>query len=303
MVNTRPNRAREVMVLPEDHPDREALDNWILYLRSAGRTEPTINAFLWRIQSFALTVPSLLEATTEDMIRYIADRRTTNAAETRRAIRTCFRSFYRWATRTKRIAEDPALDLPSVNVPRKVSRIAPDLDLQYALAEATTPERAMVLLARDACLRLGELTELHTDHREGNALRVLGKGEHTRIVPLSAELLDTLLQLEHTQGPGYYFPSRTGGPMHRQSVHKIIKRVTGWHPHALRHAGATAAFKGTGDLRAVQELLGHASIATTQRYVHVGEEEVRRAANAAALLPLETTGDIVHATDRFRRAS
>jgi len=56
--------------------------------------------------------------------------------------------------------------------------------------------------------------------------------------------------------------------MHRVAVERRIQRATGWNPHSLRHVGATAAYEATGDLRAVQEFLGHASLATTERYLH-----------------------------------
>lgn len=306
MPNNSPNRAREISAPLTSESDRELLRSWSMYLESGGRTQGTVDAFLWRMQSFAATVPSLLEASTEDCIKYIAARRRSNAAETRRAIRTCLRSFYRWALKTKRIAEDPTEDLPTVKVPRQVGRVAPDVDLATALEHASAPERAMVLLARDACLRLSELTTLRTEHRHDDVLRVTGKGEHTRMVPLTPALLDVLMLLERMQGDGYYFPGRHGAEhMHTQSVHKIIKRVTSWHPHALRHAGATAAFRATGDLRAVQELLGHASVATTQRYIHVGEEQVRRAAQAGALLSGDAADGtrLLTPTPRLRRAS
>jgi site-specific recombinase XerD len=71
--------------------------------------------------------------------------------------------------------------------------------------------------------------------------------------------------------------------MHPQSVNKIITRVTGWNPHSLRHAAATVAYEGTHDLRAVQELLGHSSLATTERYLHVRVDQVRAAVNATRL--------------------
>lgn len=305
MPNVSPNKAREVSAPLNCESDRQLLRIWAMYLESGGRTQGTVDAFLWRMQSFAQTVPSLLEATGEDCIRYIAARRRSNAAETRRAIRTCLRSFYRWAVKTKRLAEDPTEELPAVKIPRQVGRVAPDVDLQGALAAATLHEQAMVLLARDGCLRLSELTTLRSEHREDDVLRVRGKGEHVRIVPLTPALFEVLMRLERMQGEGFYFPGRGTEHMHAQSVHKIIKRVTGWHPHALRHAGATAAFRASGDLRAVQELLGHASVATTQRYIHVGEEQVRRAALSGALLG----GDIVDgarllpAVPRLRRAS
>ena len=119
--------------------------------------------------------------------------------------------------------------------------------------------------------------------RNGDVLTVLGKGDKERFVDANDPLLVALRTLEQEQPYGFYFPGDTGGHLHPQSVHKIIKRVTGWNPHSLRHAGATAAYRATLDLRAVQELLGHGSLATTQRYLHVTNEARRRAAHATVL--------------------
>ena len=79
------------------------------------------------------------------------------------------------------------------------------------------------------------------------------------------------------------FPGRFGGHMHPQSLNKVITRVTGCNPHSLRHAAATAAYEGTHDLRAVQEFLGHSSLETTQRYLHVRADQIRAAASATSL--------------------
>lgn len=91
-------------------------------------------------------------------------------------------------------------------------------------------------------------------------------------------------RLEWRTGPGrYYFPGRFGGALHPMSVNKIITRHTGWNPHSLRHAGATAAYNSTRDMRAVQLMLGHASLATTQRYLHVDEDGMHAAALGTSL--------------------
>lgn len=95
--------------------------------------------------------------------------------------------------------------------------------------------------------------------------------------------LTRLQALEESQPFGRYFPGATNGHLHPQSVHKIIKRLTGWNPHSLRHAGATAAYRGTRNLRAVQEMLGHASLATTERYLHITSTERRDAALATVI--------------------
>ena len=75
-----------------------------------------------------------------------------------------------------------------------------------------------------------------------------------------------------------------GPHMHPMSVNKIITRITGWNPHSLRHAGATAAYNETHDLRGVQEMLGHASLAVTERYLHLDDASRRRVAAATEII-------------------
>ena len=104
------------------------------------------------------------------------------------------------------------------------------------------------------------------------------------LVRMVNEDLAAALHAIEAPGQRFYFPGLRGPHMHPQSVHKIIQRLTGFNPHALRHAGATAAYNATRDLRAVQEMLGHASLATTQRYLHLDAEALRRVADATRIV-------------------
>lgn len=254
------------------------LGNYVSYLYAAGRGVGTAKVYLNRLHGLRMQHPDLTAVTTDNLIDYLADRRTTHAAETRKGMRTTFRSFYAWTFQQGITPTDPAYPLPKISIPATVPRMAPDDLVQLALITADTQLTGMVMLARFGCLRLSELTTLRTDHRQGDMLRITGKGEKQRLVPINDQLMHSLLTLEREQGDGFYFPGRWGGSLHPQSVNKIITRKLGTNPHSLRHAGATAAYNATGDLRAVQLLLGHSSIATTQRYLHVGMDAVRRAA-------------------------
>lgn len=253
------------------------LNQYRTHLLSQGLGIGTANLYTRRIAQLALTTPHLYQVTTEDLQKFLAQRRAL-AAETRKSMRSAFRSFYAWTHATGRTPTDPAYPLKAIPVPVGVPRVAPDYAVQAGLITADEHLTAMILLARFGCLRLTELTTLHTRQREHDLLRIRGKGEKTRLVPANDELLHALVTLEHRQGAGYYFPGRTGPHLHPVSVNKIITRHLGLNPHSLRHAGATAAYRATGDLRAVQMLLGHSSLATTQRYLHSNIDDVRRAA-------------------------
>lgn len=224
----------------------------------------------------------LSTATIDDLEGVLARRRHLSA-ETRKSQLASWRVFYGWAQQRGLRADNPTIALASIRVPVRVPRVAPDDDIQQALIGATPRDRALVLLARYACLRLTELTTLHMRARDGERLRVLGKGDKERIVYVNEPLMFALHRLETTLEFGYYFPGANGGHMHPMSVNKIITRLTGWNPHSLRHAGATAAYNATGDLRGVQEMLGHSSLATTQRYLHLDDDARRRVAAATIM--------------------
>lgn len=207
------------------------------------------------------------------------------AAETRHSILASWKLFYRWACAKRYVLIDPTTLLDPIPVPPRMPKVAPDAAITAALDGATPRDRALVMLGRYACLRLSEITTLSMRDRQGDTLRIRGKGDRERIVYINAPLMDALARLERILPRGAYFPGETDGHLHPQSVHKIVKRVTGWNPHALRHAGATAAYRATGDLRAVQDMLGHASLATTQRYLHLTDDARRRVAAATEILP------------------
>lgn len=255
------------------------LKKYANHLHSAGLARGTVEQRVAHIRTLARRLGNPLDLTTADLEAELAVMREQGrAAETRKSVRASYRSFYKWSLGCGLIGADPAASLRPIRIPVTVPRVAPDCDLQYALITATTHEKAMIMLARFACLRLSEMSSLHTRHREGDRLRITGKGDKQRIVYLNEEVLHALLDLERAQGSGFYFPGRFGGHMHPAAVNKIITRKTGWNPHSLRHAGATAAYKATRDLRSVQLMLGHASMATTQRYLQPDDEGLRAVA-------------------------
>ena len=251
-------------------------------MAAAGLAESTIELRIRHVRSFEAVHRNLLTATSPELEEYLA-RFRGNSAEYRKSIRSSLCKFYGWAYKHGYVDRNPADILDPIHIPRLIPRLAPDDDIQLSLVGAPDHESGMILLGRLACLRLTELSSLHERHREKDLLRVTGKGAKMRMVPINDDLMPILLRLERVNGGGYYFPGRFGGHMHPQAVNKIITRRTGWNPHSLRHAGATAAYRSTRDLRAVQELLGHASLQTTQRYLHVGMDEVRAAAAGTSM--------------------
>ncbi|MCF8605174.1 tyrosine-type recombinase/integrase [Gordonia sp. HY442] len=141
----------------------------------------------------------------------------------------------------------------------------------------------MVSLAAFAGLRRGEIATTRgdqlADDYDGPVLRVLGKGGRTRLVPLDAGIAAQIA----ARGQGWTFPGQIDGHLSPAHVGKIVSRLMpgDWTAHTLRHRFASAAYSDARDIRAVQELLGHASVRTTQIYTAV-PDGARRAAVAAA---------------------
>lgn len=257
------------------------LRDFQIHLHAASKSAGTIKKRLYDLRRMNQIVP--LQEVTRDSIEQTLAANRHLAAETRRGFLASLRMFYTWAHETGRLDTNPTTGIGTIPIPHRYPRVAPDDAIASALRRVPLDVQAMILLARYACLRLTELTELPQLAREGERLRVIGKGNKERIVYLHPHLKSTLIQIEQQQPGKYYFPGRFGGAMHPMSVNKIITRETGWNPHSLRHAGATAAYRATRDLRAVQVMLGHASLATTQRYLHVDEDGLRAVAAATEL--------------------
>ena len=209
------------------------------------------------------------------------------------------RSFHRFMLREGATADNPARGVVQPRVPRGLPRPL-SIDDMAALLDAPaegTPEglrdRAILELLYGAGLRVSELVGLDVDDvdLEGGAVRVLGKGGKEREVPLggfgreavSAYLTRGRPRMASARSRGALLLNlRSGTRLVRQSVGRIVsagaagvgidKRVT---PHTLRHSFATHLLEGGADVRVVQELLGHASVATTQVYTLVTKDHLR----------------------------
>lgn len=213
------------------------------------------------------------------------------------------RSFTTWAMREELIATDPALrlrapkaekSLPGVLQSQQLHRLLKSLE-DAAADGSPVPvrNRAMVELLYATGLRVGELAGLDLDdlNPDRRTLRVIGKGNKERTVPYgvpAAVAVDDWLRRGRPRvaaahsGPALFLGSR-GHRVDQRQVRSVVKDLfealgdtSATGPHALRHSAATHLLDGGADLRAVQEILGHSSLATTQIYTHVSVERLRR---------------------------
>jgi integrase/recombinase XerC len=205
------------------------------------------------------------------------------------AVRSCFRFLVRRGV----VEVNPAREARSPRQPRKLVSFLPideatELVDGRAVGGASRARDVAILEVLYACgLRVSELAGLDLDalDRTERTVRVLGKGRKERIVPYGAQAaraLETWLGQRGERG-GALFTNARGGRLTVRSLHTIVRRAARAagiarrvSPHTLRHTFATHLLDGGADLRAIQELLGHSRLSTTQRYTHVGAEQLMK---------------------------
>jgi integrase/recombinase XerC len=209
------------------------------------------------------------------------------------------RSLFRYLLREGRLQHDPAAGVRAPKLRRKLPHVL-DVDEAARLVEIPTEgvealrDRAAMELLYSSGLRVGELVALawrDLDLVEGS-VRVIGKGGKTRIAPVGQSACAVLRQLGDAQGgPEPAAPVFRGRLGRSLSAGTLRRRMKEWarlqgvdkrvYPHLLRHSCASHVLESSGDLRAVQELLGHADIATTQIYTHLDFQHLARVYDAA----------------------
>jgi len=260
-----------------------AIEDYLSAQRAAGAPLTTCNTRRQHLEHLARRVdadPWDLEA--DALVDYAGDQEW--ARETRRGRRSTFRSFWAWAVATGRTTDNLALSLPKVPASRPRPRPTPDHVYAEALARSTPRERLMLRLGAEIGLRRAEVAVVHSDDLEqdlvGWSLVVHGKGSKLRTVPLSPSLALALRALPR----GYAFPGDDDGHLSPRWVGKLMTNLIpeGFTMHSLRHRFATRAYALERDVFAVQELLGHASPATTRGYVVIENATLRRTVLALA---------------------
>ena len=209
------------------------------------------------------------------------------------------RGFFSWLVAEGRLDEDPAAHIDAPKTWKALPKVLDARDVELLM---DTPDRSRPVGLRDAAmlellyatgLRISELLRLRLGdlHLDAGFVRCWGKGSKERVVPLGSEadaavqryLADGRPALLEGKRSEFLFVNRDGGSLSRQGFWKRIKRygiqvgiATPLSPHVLRHSFATHLLENGADLRAVQLMLGHSDISTTQIYTHVNRERLKR---------------------------
>ncbi len=226
-------------------------------------------------------------------LAYLGTRRMAKRSIARKA--AALRRYFAWLTRTGVLAADPSSRLTAPRGEGRLPHVLKPSELESLLGEeagagepADLRDRAVVELLYGSGLRVAELCGLRPADVDvgGRQVRVWGKGSKQRQLPMSDSSVEAVTawlragraeMLRTDTPPDALFVNRRGHRLTPRDVRRILDRraASPTHPHALRHTFATHLLDGGADLRAVQELLGHSDLATTQLYTHVSKERLR----------------------------
>lgn len=253
--------------------------------------------YLARLKEEGVTRPE--QITRERIEGHIRSLRESGLAisSVERAV-SAIKGFHRFMVSERITAAHPAADLP---LPKKPDRLPDVISRQQAAALLDQPfpetaagqrDHAIVEVLYGCGLRVSELCglDLRRVILDEQVLRVVGKGNKERVVPIVGTAAKVLSEYLETWRPELVSPrvstsavflNNRGRRLSRQSVHSLVAKsgavvgIEGLHPHTLRHSFATHMLEGGADLRIVQELLGHADISTTQLYTHLDRTHIR----------------------------
>ena len=281
-------------------PTRDPELDGFLALLAARRAPRTVDAYRRDLAHFAGwygAPPS--QATAGDLERYLAQLRADGLAPSTIGRRVAaLRALYRHLTMLGSRDDNPAAELAPPRRLRKLPRTLSPAEAERLIeaAAGTTPralrDSAIVELLYGAGLRVGELVSLERGSvdLDERLVRALGKGSKERVVPIGRRAAEALRRylargrpfLDRRHRPELFLNAK-GGPLTRAGVFLILRTVAAKaglepgrvHPHLLRHSFATHLLEGGADLRSVQEMLGHADLATTELYTHVSDSRRR----------------------------
>lgn len=281
---------------------RNVVDNFLDALwMERGLSENTLNAYRSDLYFFAGWITNkgrrIEETRSADILGYLADQKAKSVRTTARRL-SSLRQLFQYLVVENRITEDPTDEVQSPHLGRPLPKSMTEAEVEKLLdapdieTDTGIRDRTMLEVLYATGLRVTELVGLRLDQinlRQG-LIRISGKGDKERLVPLGEESIDWLEKYIRTTRPSFFktspdatlFPSNRGRAMTRQTFWHAIKRYAvkagidkQLSPHVLRHAFATHLLNHGADLRVVQMLLGHSNISTTQIYTHVARERLK----------------------------
>ena len=280
----------------------ELIDQFIdYYWLSTGASKNTLAAYRSDLKIFNkwLAGKSFISVNSKHIQDYFSDRQKNNISSSSQArILTCLHSFYQYLLANQLIKKDPTEQLSQPKLEKKLPVFLNIQEVEKLLEAPSSSslfgqrDRAMLELLYSCGLRVSELINLsyHNINLKEEFIRIHGKGNKERVLPMGEMAIDYLMQYETNARPvllkngqsDSYFLSNRGRAMSRQNFFYIIKAYANQvgidkplSPHSLRHAFATHLVQKGADLRSVQLMLGHSDISSTQLYTHIQNAQLK----------------------------
>ena len=269
-----------------------------------GLSKNTLNSYRFDLELFTGWLDkslkkNILDTSQVDIQQYLSFKFPTSKSRSISRLLAALRRLFRYLLRQKKIKIDPTLEIQSPKIPKSLPKSLSEEDVELLLAapdvetNAGLRDKAMLELLYACGLRVSELVNIlltELSMTEG-VIRVTGKGNKTRLVPMGEEAVDWIKKyIDESRNnilkqrvSKYLFITIRGSAMTRQAFWYLIKRYSiianikkPMSPHIMRHAFATHLLNHGADLRVVQMLLGHSDISTTQIYTHVARERLKK---------------------------
>ena len=280
----------------------ELIDQFIdYYWLSTGASKNTLAAYRSDLKIFNkwLAEKSFISVNSKHIQDYFSDRQKNNISSSSQArILTCLHSFYQYLSANQLIKKDPTEQLSQPKLEKKLPVFLNIQEVEKLLEAPSSSslfgqrDRAMLELLYSCGLRVSELINLsyHNINLKEEFIRIHGKGNKERVLPMGEVAIDYLMKYETNARPmllkngqsDSYFLSNRGSAMSRQNFFYIIKAYANQvgidkplSPHSLRHAFATHLVQKGADLRSVQLMLGHSDISSTQLYTHIQNAQLK----------------------------
>jgi len=229
---------------------------------------------------------SIIEASSDDVINFLSNIKKTenNEITNQRTLNrklSSINSFFKFAY--KEDWTNKKIKIPQLKPPKQLPKYLTNEDIKEGIKNIDTShwlglrDKALILFLYATGLRVSEAMNAKKDDIEDGWIRVRnGKGDKQRLVPIAPIALEVLNEYLHKRPhvSDYLFINSKGKQLSRISAFNITKKYLNVSPHVLRHSFATSLILGSADLRVVQELLGHASMLTTQIYTHIQKENL-----------------------------
>jgi site-specific recombinase XerD len=271
----------------------------------------TISAYRHDLNMFVEFLESVGKAnittiSKDDVRQFLSERAKTNGAVTRARKLSAVKSFFKHLGREGIIEANPVSDIEAPKLPQKEPAYLTETEYRNLITtvrrEATpfyiARDTAIIILLLGTGIRLSELVGLTLDRisleKSGRSIKVRGKGDKERIVPLTDEVvvaLEQYLKGRPDVSSNHLFISRLGDELHARSVYGLVKKylkATGIKKnkvavHSLRHTFGTSLLNNGVNIVVIQELLGHKKLETTRRYLHINNIDLRNAVDSLVL--------------------